>query len=101
MRLGLRRFLTLTIALGLTGCLNIGHEFPVARADELRIGETTRAQVQEAFGNPLMTGIADGNPSWTYARVRYTPFSGARATYLEVQFDEAGKLASYSLNATP
>ena len=93
--------LSCVVALASTGCVSIGDDFPVARADELQVGVTTQAQVQEMFGNPLMTGVADANPSWTYVRVRYSPFSGASAQYLEVQFDEQGLLASYSLNRTP
>ena len=83
------------------GCVSIGADFPVVPAGELRVGVTTQAQVQEKFGSPLMTGVADGRRSWTYARVHYSPFGGATARYLEVQFDEQGVLASYSLNQTP
>ena len=92
--------LSLTAALSAMGCVSIGHDFPVVRVDDLKVGVTTQAEVQEIFGNPLMTGVADGNRSWTYARIRYSPFGGANARYLEVQFDEQGVLASYSLNKT-
>ncbi len=90
----------LAIALAVAGCVSIGHEFPVVKADDLRIGESTQAEIQAAFGNPMMTGVADGNPSWTYARLRYSLFGGAQAEVLEVEFDEKGVLVSYSLNTT-
>ena len=98
-----RRFgvaIGLVITLQLAGCVSIGDEFPVAKAADLQIGVTTQAEVQKTFGNPLMSGIADGNPSWTYTRLRYSPFGGATAEYLEVQFDERGILRSYSVNTT-
>jgi hypothetical protein len=91
---------SLGIALALGGCLSLGQEFPVAKAGDLRIGETTQSEIQSTFGNPLMTGETDGNPSWTYTRVRYSLFGGADAEYLEVEFDEQGVLTSYSLNTT-
>jgi hypothetical protein len=91
---------SLAIALALSGCLSIGQEFPVVKAGDLKLGETTQSEIQQTFGNPLMTGVSDGNPSWTYTRVRYSPFGGAEAEYLEVQFDEQGVLSSYSLNTT-
>ena len=88
------------LALLLGGCLSVGHEFPVGKAGDLQIGQTTQQEIQATFGNPLMTGVSDGNPSWTYTRVRYSVFGGAQAEYLEVQFDEAGVLRSYSVNTT-
>lgn len=90
----------LALAVLLAGCISVGQEFPVVKAGDLRIGETTQQEIQATFGNPLMTGTSDGNPSWTYTRVRYSVFGGAQAEYLEVQFDEAGVLTSYSVNQT-
>jgi hypothetical protein len=84
----------------LTGCLTVGSDFPVERVREIRLGVTTRADVERHFGPPWRTGLEDGQPTWTYARYRYALLGGVRTTDLVVQFDQRGIVASYTFNTT-
>ena len=82
------------------GCVSIGSEFPVQRVTELRVGETTRDQVQRVFGEPWRTGLEDGQRTWTYGEYHLSAFGGAHARDLVVRFDDRGVVSSYSFNST-
>ncbi len=84
----------------LTGCATVGHDFPTQHVDQIRIGETTRSDIQEMFGEPWRTGIEDGKRTWTYAKYRWSAFSPAKTTDLVVRFHDDGKVASYVYNTT-
>jgi hypothetical protein len=90
------------VCLGLlfAACVTIGREFPVSRVQEIRIGETTRAQVGDMFGEPWRVGIEDGHSTWTYGKYRYKLFGEASTQDLVVRFDENDVVASYSFNTT-
>lgn len=84
----------------LTGCVNVGREFPTEPLESLRIGETTKQQAIDAFGPPWRTGIEDGQDTLTYGRYRYGLFAQPRAKDLVLRFDDRGLLASYSYSTT-
>lgn len=103
-RAGAGRAVALAAALGtvvpLGGCLSVGHEFPVDPVRRIEMGETTREDVREWFGEPWRTGVDDGRPTWTYGHYRYSLFSDARTRDLVVRFDDRGRVASYTFNST-
>ena len=82
------------------GCVSVGAEFPVQRVPELRLGETTRDEVQRVFGEPWRTGLEDGQRTWTYGEYHLSAFGGAHARDLVVRFDDRGVVSSYSFNST-
>jgi hypothetical protein len=90
----------LIILLAAAGCATIGHDFPVERVAEIRLQETTRAQIGEMFGEPWRTGIEDGQPTWTFARYHYSLFGQPSTRDLVVRFDDRGKVVSYTFNTT-
>jgi hypothetical protein len=88
------------MALFLGACATVGHDFPVDRVPEIRIGETTQAEIRAMFGPPWRVGIEDGQPTWTYGKYRYKLFSDASTQDLVVRFDASAIVASYSFNTT-
>ena len=84
----------------LFGCATIGREFPVSQVPEIRLGETTQAEIRALFGEPWRVGIEDGLRTWTYGRYRYRLFGRARTEDLVLRFDAQGIVASYTFNTT-
>jgi len=92
--------------LALTACstLKLGHDFDIQTfASQVVNGESTRSEVKDWLGTPDSTGIAvhaDGKRSekWTYY-YGYGTLPGlknASIKLLEVEFDEQGRVYSYS-----
>jgi hypothetical protein len=90
----------LCLVLLFSACVTIGREFPVSRVQEIRIGETTQADVERMFGAPWRVGIEDGMRTWTYGKYRYKLFGGASTQDLVVRFDGNDVVVSYSFNTT-
>jgi hypothetical protein len=88
------------LALLPAGCATIGRDFPVERVPEIRLHETTQAEVREVFGEPWRTGLDDGQVTWTYGKYRYRLFGQASTTDLVLRFDADGKVVSYTFNTT-
>jgi hypothetical protein len=88
------------ISLFLASCATIGRDFPVSRVGEIRIGETTQAEIRDMFGSPWRIGIEDGMRTWTYGKYRYRLFGEARTDDLVIRFDANKIVASYSFNTT-
>ena len=100
-----RRTIALLAALCVTllasGCLTVGQPFPASRVADIRMGETTRAEIEQWFGSPWRSGVHDGMPTWTYGHYRYSLFGPARTRDLVVRFDTDNRVASYTFNETP
>ena len=99
----LRRPFTISIlVLGvlLAGCATVGWEFPVANVDQIKIGTTTRDDIQRLFGTPWRIGVEDGHPTWTYGHYKYKLFGQAKSRDLLVRFDERNVVRSYTFNTT-
>jgi hypothetical protein len=83
-----------------SSCATVGRDFPVASVPDIRIGETTQADIREVFGPPWRVGIEDGRTTWTYGKYRYRLFGERSTTDLVVRFDAGGVVASYSFSTT-
>lgn len=83
----------------MAGCLSVGREFPVAPVTEIRLHETTRAEVERMFGEPWRTGLDDGLRTWTYGHYRYAVFRETKTRDLLVRFDDEGRMVSYTFNS--
>jgi len=91
----------LAISLQFTlACATVGRDFPVAGVTDIRIGETTQADIREVFGSPWRVGIEDGRTTWTYGKYRYRLLGERSTTDLVVRFDAGGLVASYSFSTT-
>lgn len=86
--------------LALSACATVGQPYAEHKVSDIRVGETTKAQVQQMFGNPWRTGSESGQETWTYGNYRYSLFSDAQTSDLVVRYDERGRVASYTFNRT-
>ena len=84
----------------LTGCATVGNDFATHNVEQIEIGETTRDDIQEMFGDPWRTGVEDGKRTWSYGKYRYSLFDDAETTDLVVRFNEDGTVSSYVYNTT-
>ena len=84
----------------LVGCASVGRDFATHNVDQITIGETTRAEIQEIFGEPWRTGIEDGKRTWTYGKYRWSAFGDDETTDLVVRFNNDGTVSSYVYNTT-
>ncbi|MAA65475.1 MAG: hypothetical protein CL581_11930 [Alteromonadaceae bacterium] len=82
------------------GCATVGKDFATHNVDQIKIDKTTRADVQEMFGEPWRTGMEDGKRTWTYGKYRWSAFGDAETTDLVVRFNEDGTVDSYVYNST-
>lgn len=84
----------------MVGCAAAGREFATHNVDQIRVGETTRADIQGLFGEPWRTGVEDGKRTWTYGKYRWSAFGDAETTDLVVRFNSDGTVSSYVFNTT-
>jgi len=92
--------IVLLTALFISGCASVGKPYPEHKVDEIQVGETTRAQIEEMFGAPWRVGLESGMTTWTYGHYRYRVFGDDQTTDLVVRFDENNKVHSYTHNRT-
>lgn len=84
----------------LVGCATVGRDFATHNVDQIKIGETTRAEIQEMFGEPWRTGIEDGRRTWTYGKYKWSALGEDETTDLVVRFNNDGTVSSYVYNTT-
>lgn len=84
----------------LVGCATVGRDFATHNVDQIKIGETTRAEIQEMFGEPWRTGIEDGKRTWTYGKYKWSALGDDETTDLVVRFNNDGTVSSYVYNTT-
>ncbi|MGR8935229.1 MAG: outer membrane protein assembly factor BamE domain-containing protein [Gammaproteobacteria bacterium] len=84
----------------MSGCLNIGEDFPATRVMEIQVGKTTINDIQAMFGPPFRVGSESGVKTWSYVKGRYNLFGPATNQDLLIRFDSAGIVKSYSFNTT-
>ena len=83
-----------------SGCITLGKEFPEANVSSITIGVTTKNEIRRLFGSPWLTGVQDGQPAWTYGSYDYSLFGERKAKDLVVQFDDQGKVSSFTFSTT-
>ena len=85
-----------TLSLPLTGCMpSVGRPFPVQQVRHIEIGTTTKAEIQQIFGDPWRTGIEDGFRTYTYGE-----YSVKMSRDLVIRFDDKDVVKSYSFSSS-
>ncbi len=87
-----------------TGNVSIQEQNPQSLSEKIKVGETTRDDIQKEFGNPgSYSTAANGNQTWTYTFVGHNWFWKSplveRKTFYVI-FDKGGKVLDYSLTET-
>lgn len=73
------------------GCAQVGHDFPMERSDDIRLGLTTMEEVRAIFGEPTSVHRnADGSGAWGYLHSVGTAFGTAKAKSLSIAFGPDG-----------
>ncbi len=83
-----------------SGCITLGRKFPEANVSSITIGVTTKNEVRELFGSPWLSGVQDGKLAWTYGSYDYSLFGERKAKDLVVQFNDQGKVSSFTYSTT-
>ena len=83
-----------------SGCITLGKDFPEANVSSITIGVTTKNEIRRLFESPWLTGVQDGQPAWTYGSYDYSLFGERKAKDLVVQFDDQGKVSSFTFSTT-
>ena len=84
----------------ISGCITLGKDFPDANVSSITNGVTTKNEIRRLFGPPWLSGIKDGQPAWTYGSYDYSMFGERKAKDLVVQFDDKGKVSSFTFSTT-
>lgn len=92
-------FAPLVLALLCGGCFSAGRDFAAAPVKTIEKGVTTKADIQQHFGEPFRRGIDDGYESWTYLYNSWSAFSTLRSKDLYVVFNKDGTVRSYTFNS--
>ncbi|WP_372966655.1 outer membrane protein assembly factor BamE [Marinobacter sp.] len=82
------------------GCATVGRDFATHNVEQIHVGETTRADIQNMFGEPWRTGIENGKRTWTYGKYRWSAIGDAETTDLVVRFNSDDTVSSYVYNTT-
>ncbi len=93
-------FFILASLLLLSGCATVGKEFDFFGPSEIKIGQTTKANIVSRFGKPFRVGYDNGQTQWTYAHYKYSLFSEAETKDLIIRFDDKGIVTNYSYNSS-
>jgi hypothetical protein len=95
-------FVTIALtALILSGCATVGQVFPDAAVAGIVIGQTTKTDIENMFGQPWRTGLENGTETWTYGHYRYSVFKKTQSSDLVVRFTKNDLVESYTYSATP
>ena len=72
-------------------CAQVGNDFPMERADEIKQGVTTKDEVRQIFGEPVsVSRMQDGSETWVYMHSVGTAFGTAKAKTLGISFRPDG-----------
>jgi hypothetical protein len=82
------------------GCATVGRDFPVDQVKMIKIGETTKKEIRNMFGEPWRVGLEDGLETWSYGKYHYSMFSEKDAKDLVVRFTDKDVVESYTFNTT-
>jgi len=84
----------------LTGCFTVGQEFAGSQVPEIKIGQSTKQDIENIFGTPWRKGSEDGKSTWTYGIYKYYLFGPADTQDLLIRFDNQGIVRSYTFGTT-
>ena len=96
----LQLIVILTMIIFVSGCITLGKDFSEAKVSSIAIGVTTKNEIRMLFGSPWLSGVQDGKPAWTYGSYNYSLFGERKAKDLVVQFDDRGKVSSFTYSTT-
>ena len=88
------------VLVALSGCITVGNEFQFSAIPQIKIGTTTMSDIQQIFGNPIRTGVEEGDRVWTYIHYKANVLGDLEGRDLVVKFDGLNKVKTFSYNST-
>lgn len=92
-------FMTSISAIFLTSCLTVGTQFP-SMVTWIKANETTRSEVEKAFGPPFRMGYDSGMKTYSYGYYKYSAFAESQTKDLTIRFNPNDTVASYSFSSS-
>tara|TARA_Y100001970_G_C14232013_1_gene859225 strand:+ start:531 stop:872 length:342 start_codon:yes stop_codon:yes gene_type:complete len=92
--------LTFIFLFFISSCLTLGKDFPHLKVKSIKNGETTKGDIRKLFGSPWLSGINNGELTWTYGNYDYSLFGKKEAKDLVIQFDDKGIVSTYTYSTT-
>ena len=86
------------VCIFLSSCATIGRDFSSNVVSQIKIGKTTKGDIELLLGTPWRTGMEDGMKTWTYGYYQYRAFRQTRTKDLVIRFNANNVVASYSFN---
>lgn len=81
----------LSTVLAGSSCAQVGNDFPMERASEIKQGVTTKDEVRRIFGEPVSVSRGqDGSETWVYMHSVGTAFGTGKAKTLGIAFRPDG-----------
>ena len=75
-------------------CASVGTPFDESKVSEIKIGETSKKEIEIFFGKPFRTGIENGRDVWIYEYNTYSSFGKESSKDLIVVFDKQNRVLS-------
>ena len=76
-----------SVTLLTSSCFTVGDQFPSA-VSWIKPHETTRAEIEKAFGPPFRTGYDSGLMTYSYGYYKYSALSDSQTKDLTVRFND-------------
>ncbi len=84
----------------IASCATVGREFPVDVVNKIRLGETSKEDINKILGPPWRIGLDDGHRTWTYGYYKYRLLGETTTRDLVIRFDSNGIVSSYTFNTS-
>lgn len=84
----------------IASCATVGREFPVDAVNKIRLGETSKEDIDKILGPPWRIGLDDGDRTWTYGYYQYRMLGETTTRDLVIRFDSKGIVSSYTFNTS-
>jgi len=94
-----RIFWILLLIAGLSGCATLGRDFSGNFVQKIKIGETTRAQVEQNLGPPFRTGLDSGDATASYLFYHLGIFTNPVTKDLTLTYSPEGIVKAYTFNS--
>lgn len=95
---------TLLVASGLgictAACATIGTRFSFPGPKSITVGKTDKSELLAEFGRPTRVGYDNGQQKWAYAYYHYAVFGASDVRNLDVVFNSAGLVSSYTYESS-
>ena len=93
-------FMFAILLFSIASCATVGREFPVDAVNKIRLGQTSKEEINKILGPPWRIGLEDGNRIWTYGYYKYRLLGETTTRDLVIRFDSNGIVSSYTFNTS-